>query len=419
MREIRKLNESHIDQHTIIYYNAYPSYKDFSSEAILKHKALISDTMKNDPNVEFYGLFEGGRLLAAARYFRLKMNCFGKVIDTGGLGSLCVDLTHKKQNLATQLVGHFEEYCVANNMPIAVLLPFRPDYYKKQGYGFGAKTDRYRIKTEFIPLHNHEEGDLRYIEGKDRMKLLECHKRYVLKTHGMIMKIENEIRDLSSNQENRVVASFDKDGQINGYLNFRFENGKSDNYTINHIYVNEMVYDSTYVLYLLLGFLRKQQDQVQLVIFDTSLEVFHYLFNNPLNDSNNCIPFGIFESNTQNLGVMYKVLDAEKAFRRLAYRQYGSGDFTACFHIYKENKKEIKQVVNIAFSAGNAEVLDHEHLSDTTIILSESNFSSLFLGCLSVHQLYAIGLVQMDADYVDRLDRVLYCREKPYNNTDF
>lgn len=126
MREIRQLNKAHIDAYSDIAFNAYPSFKDLSSEAVKKYKDTVAHIMETDPNVTFYGMFEDEKLIAVMRLFDFTMNYFGH-------------------------------------------------------------------------------SDIRYVENDDIKKLLDCHSRVAEKTHGMIIKINDEIRELFIARKNQFA----------------------------------------------------------------------------------------------------------------------------------------------------------------------------------------------------------------------
>lgn len=415
MREIRELNESHIDEYTDIAYNAYPSFKQLEKKAMDDYKRITIDTMKYDNDVVFYGLFEDEKLIAVMRLFDFKMNCFGKIIPVSGIGFLGVHLMHKKEKAAKAMIEFYEDIYKKKNIPIGMLLPFRPDFYKNMGYGIGTKVSQYRLPPNRIPAY-YGNSNLRYIED-DFENLLDCHRRVTEKTHGMIMKIKDEIRDLKNDPYNKIIANYNEKGVIDGYIVFQFQNGKEGNYTINNIYVKELVYESTEVLMKLLGFLRKQDDQVKLIIFNTMDEDFHYLFDNPLNDSLNYIPHGYIESNTQAVGAMYKVLDVKRAFEQINHRNYNNANIKMRFVIDDElSKEEFEAVVNIV--NGNLDTESTEF--DATIKMKTSDFSSLLLGCTSIKGLYGLGLLKLDNEYMlDDIDRAFYYNQKPVCYTDF
>lgn len=416
MREIRQLNETHIDAYTDIAFNAYPSFKNLEKDAVEKYKKIAREIMTNDPDVTFYGMFEGEKLIAVMRLFDFRMNCFGKILPVSGVGFLGVHLMHKKEKCAKAMIEFYEEIYKKKGTPIGMLLPFRPDFYKRMGYGMGTKMNQYRLPPDRIPAY-FGKSDLRYVEKEDLDKLFDCHSRVVAKKHGMIMKIGDEIRDLKNDPYNKIIANYDEKGNINGYLVFKFQNAKDGNYTINNIYIKELIYENTDVLKKLLGFLRKQDDQVNLVVFNTEDENFYYLFDNPLNDSLNYIPYGYIESNTQAVGVMYKLFDIKQAFEQCSHRNYNNSNLKVRFLVYDElNNKEIEIVVNFIDGIVNT---DSEKF-DVTMRTNMANFSSLFLGSTSVIGMYNLGLLELDnVEFLEDIDRTFYCSQKPVCYTDF
>lgn len=417
MRKIRELTEDHMNEYADIAFNAYPSFKDFTKEAMDEYKKEAVHILKNDPVVTFYGMFEGDELIAVMRLLDFEMNCFGKVIPVSGIGFLGVHLMHKKKKAARDMLRFYEEHYKDKKVPFGLLLPFRPDFYKKMGYGFGTKMNQYRLPTERLPEYR-KESDIRYIKEDELGKLLDCHNRVVEKTHGMMKKFGDEIRPIFGDAFNRVIGSYDEDGNIEGYMVFKFQNGKEGNYTINNIYMKELVYQKPEVLRKLLGFLRKQEDQVNLVIFNTEDENFYYLFGDPRNDSLNYIPYGYLETNTQAVGVMYKIFDVKKAFLECSHRNYNNANIKVRFLIKKNFIEEKEEEIIVNIKDGNV-VLDEEEY-DITVKINISEFSSLFLGTTNIKGLFNLGLLELDnEEYIDELDRAFYCSQKPVCYTDF
>lgn len=418
MREIRKLDASHVDAYTEIAFNAYPSFKNFEKSAMDEYKAEVIRIMNEDPIVTFFGLFEEDELIGVMRLFDFQMNAFGKVIPVSGLGFLGVHLMHKKKKVARDLVNYYETHYLKRQIPIALLLPFRPDFYKKMGYGHGTKMNQYRIPTDQLPKYEASENYRVSYLGKQHLDdILACHGRVVLNSHGRMIKFGDEIRDLFGDAFNRVIGVYNKENQLSGYMVYHFKNGKPGNYTINHIYIKEFIHENTEVMQVLLNYLRQQQDQVALTIFNTEDENFHYLFDNPLNDSQNYIPYGYLETNTQAIGVMYKVLDPQMAFEQCQYRNYNGVDLKVKFDLIDPFTGEPSPVI-VHFNHGK--VVLNETSYDVTVTMSLSDFSSLFLGSVGFNGLYSLGLIKVDHIKFNReLDQAFYCPQKPVCYTDF
>ncbi len=416
MREIRKLGLEDIEAYTKIAYLAYPSFKDFSDPGIEEYQAGIEDSLKNDKNVHFYGMFQENKLLGVMRLFDFEMNYHNKMVKSSGLGYLGVDILHKKEKIALEMVKFYEELYKSKGTYITSLLAFRPDFYKPMGYGIGTKMNQYRIASEFIPNFDLA-SDLRLVETReDFEKVFACHKEIVQSTHGMIMKIYDEKRDLREDNNIQVIASYDRENKVEGYLAIEFENTKADNLFQNNIYVLELKYKTPLVLKKLLSFLSRQKDEIQTVIFNTKDENFHYLFSNPLNDTNNYIRYGNIESNTQAVGMMYKVVDVYKAFEDTSHRRYNDLTLGVRFVLvddYDSSKKEY--IVN--FKDGYVDLANKGY--DVSLELKLSDFSSLFMGAVSLKGLYNLGLLEIsDLKFLNPLDLGFYS-DKPKCNIDF
>ena len=86
-------------------------------------------------------------LLATMKLIDLSVNFFGKIRPASGLMALGVHPLHKKKGVAKDMVKFFEKYTKESGSLVAMLLPFRMDFYRQMGYGYGSKLDEYRIPS--------------------------------------------------------------------------------------------------------------------------------------------------------------------------------------------------------------------------------------------------------------------------------
>lgn len=415
MREIKELTLEHLDEYVELAYNTYPSFKDNSTEGKEKFKKVA--VMKiTDPNSHFIGMFEDNTLLAAMRLVNFEMNFFGKIVPASGLASVAVHLMHKKEKIAKIMVDYYETFYKERNIPIASLLPFTPEFYKKMGYGLGTKMNQYRIPAKRFPAY-FGKMNLKFIKDDKGIKeIINFYSKMLQKTHGMFSKMIDEITDLYENPDNKIIASYDDNNDIDGYLIFEFINDKEDNYTINNMYIKELHYNTSKALGKILGFIKKQDDQVNLVVYNTQDEFFAQKIDNPLNDSLNYVNYGNLETNTQLIGIMYKVLDVAQAFKEYDYRNYNNVTLKVKFDITDENGNNNTIIVH--FDNGKANIMEDEYI--TTVSLNIVDFSSLFVGSISIIGLYNLGLLSIDnLEYLKLLDLAFYCPIKPMTNTDF
>ncbi|MDO5037713.1 MAG: GNAT family N-acetyltransferase [Tissierellia bacterium] len=415
MREIKKLDLSHLPDYHRITVNAYPRGKDLSPEGVQAYFEEVGALMKADDKVHFYGLFEAGKLAGVMRVFDFDMNLFGRIETVTGLGFLAVDLAHKKEKMARDLVQFFEEDSLKRDHPLGCLLPFRPDFYKTMGYGFGTKYNRYVLAPSQIPACQ-DRGDIRYIDKKDLSSLVDFQRLLVQKTHGMAYKLESEIRDLKEDREVRLVGAYEGE-EMTGYLIFDMVPGPSDNYYDNNLSVREMAYRDPKALRQLLGFLNRQADQARLVFFNTTDPDFHYLLDNPTRPGGAYVDFGNLEANSQYIGPMYKVFDFRRALEKFEGRTYHGVDLRARFIIEDELAHEKKTLV-LHLNQGQVD-LDQEDYS-LTIDIKLADLSSLYMGTVSAHGLYRLGRLRLDdPSQLDLLNQAFSLPRPPAFNTDF
>ncbi|MGD8623698.1 MAG: GNAT family N-acetyltransferase, partial [Anaerolineae bacterium] len=151
MSEIRKLVEDDLDDAVRIVGDAYPGWKIVSAADREKFKEQMSVRLRQDPTAALYGLFRDGTLLGTMALHDFVMNFLGTRLPVGGVGLVAVALDHKKEHVAKEMMAHFLRHCRAQGQPLAALYPFRPDFYRKMGFGYGTKMNEYRVRPDDFP----------------------------------------------------------------------------------------------------------------------------------------------------------------------------------------------------------------------------------------------------------------------------
>jgi predicted acetyltransferase len=268
--EIRALSTEDFDAFIDVTVNAYPGMKVVSEEKKEQYKQRMLKVHEEDPTVLFYGLFREGRLMGGMRLHDFTMNFLGGRIAAGGVGAVAVDLVSKKEHVAKEMMEYFIQHYRARGALLLLLYPFRPDFYKKMGFGYGIKMNRYRVKPSALPK-GPSKAHIRYLDESDKQALLDCYTRVMSKTHGMIEKSPGEIERLMTRPGSQIVGC-EIDGQILGYLVFSFTHGEE--WLLNDIHVREFIYESSEALSEFLTFLHAQADQIRHVVFDTQDEYY-------------------------------------------------------------------------------------------------------------------------------------------------
>ncbi|WP_137665550.1 GNAT family N-acetyltransferase [Enterococcus hulanensis] len=405
MREIREIKIVEMDQYCEIAFHSYPSFKDFSDKG---KKGFIHEMLfirKHDPDIKFYGMFEGKKLIAQMRLLIFEMNFLNATIRVGGLGSLAVHLLYKKQGIAREMIDFCEKYFLDQKIPLVALLPFSPPFYYNKGYGYGTKMNRYIVQTSVLPRYAGE-NTCDFATKKDLSKLKKAHSEMMAQTHGMAEKMSYEWENNFADPENLFIKSIDQQGETDGYAIFKFKSTHPDNYTKIQILVRELIYTNREVLSKLIGFFANQGDQAQTIEIKTYEEDFHYLFSNPLSCSENATDYGYFETNTQYIGNMYKILDLPLMLKHVEHRKYNNQNICFTLTLIESSRN---QTYNIVIKDGDIGIEQTKKTFGLRIALTLSDFSSVFVGATTFRRLYDAGrlecsdmnkLMSLDAAFV-------------------
>jgi predicted acetyltransferase len=415
MIETRPLSPKDFDAAARIFGDAYPGIKIASEEERKRFSERALKLHEEEPTAHFHGLFRDGELQGMMCFYDFSANFLQARILVGGIGQVAVALPHKKEHVAKEMMRYYLRYYRDRAAPLTALYPFRPDFYRKMGFGYGTKMNQYRVKPSALPK-GPSKANARYLTESDRAGLVACYQRFVDRTHGMMAKSESEIRRIFANPQHRLVG-YEKDGVIQGYLLFTFETGKT--FILNDIQVKELVYENVEALSELMTFLHSQADQIRHVIINTQDEYFHYLLLDPRNDSQRLIPDVYHESNAQGVGLMYRVIDVPGTFDLLHEHDFGGQTCTLELDIIDSFLPENAGCTLLRFEGGRVQRLEAgEH--DLSLRLDIAEFSSLLVGSVDFRSLYRYGLAEVsDPAYVATVNRIFAVEQKPICTTSF
>ncbi|KMJ58422.1 hypothetical protein AB685_11060 [Bacillus sp. LL01] len=387
MFEIRELHPGEFGSFVEIASNAYPGMSvntDEEKQALLER--LEKQTQNSDKRL--FGCFKNNLLVGGMLLHNFLMNFHSQQMQVGGLGFVCVDLLHKKEKVAKYLVTYFEEYYRERHVPITALYPFRPDFYRRMGYGYGTKMNKFRFRPDQLPILSKK--DVVLLTEKDASELFCCYERYMLKTHGMMARSIDLMKALFQNPKVKVYGVKDEEA-IMGYCSFTFESEKQGNFLSNNILIKELITETPAALQQLVAFLRSQQDQVANIILHTQESDFHYLLQDPRNGTDNIMPHVYHESHTSAVGLMYKVLDLKKVIEAATY---GLESISVVWKVEDTFMPNFNSSVYVQFKDGRANVLEKSN-AEVSVDISISDFSSLIMGAVSFSSLHHLGLLRV------------------------
>ncbi len=417
MSDVRRIPEHDYDALATIITNAYPTFKLTTPEARERFKQRTAAREASDPTQRLYGLYRDDVLLGSMSIHSYTMNMRGYMLLARGVGMVAVDLAHKKEHVARDLIRFFIENSRADEAPIALLYPFRPDFYKQMGFGYGTKQNQYHVVPSALPAAGRRDR-VGFLTSDDREAVRACFNRYTTRTHGMIEKSAPEVDHLFDNPDMRLVGYRGEQG-LEGYLAFTFRTLHDGNPMQLELLGQEMIYENRDALLGLLAFLRSQFDQVHRIQFDTQDEDFHYLLDDPRDATNNLLPSVYHQSNTQGTGLMYRVVDIKRIFEQLGDASFDGQSVTLRLTVRDSFLPENDSDVLVQFREGKPQVLEQGE-PDAEVSIGIAEFSALLMGCVSFASLYTFGLVALsDPNDVDRIDRLFAVPKKPICLTAF
>ncbi|MBD3401629.1 GNAT family N-acetyltransferase, partial [candidate division GN15 bacterium] len=363
-------------------------------------------------------LFRDNELVGAMRFHDFRLNVRGTAVTAGGVGGVAVDLMHKKERVAWEMMQFYLHHYRERGAPMALLWPFRPDFYRKMGFGYGAKMNHYQIKPAELPASNLRR-QVRFLSAADIPSLVGCHNEYFKRRNGMIEENEHAFFRIFGADARQEVIGFARDGVLEGYAVIAFDNFDPHNFIGYDLRVHQLVYLTREALAGLLGFLQSQLDQVRWVRLSSSDDSLHFLLHDPRNDSSVIERPVHHSTNTAGVGIMYRVIDLARLLDLLGDDTFGAGEMTLGITLEdtflpQENGRRV-----LRFANGRAALVDSD-ATDAEIALPMEDFSSLLMGAVSFERLWEYGRAETsDPALIDQVTTIFRTEASPLCLTGF
>lgn len=411
MDEIKLLKESDIQDYLEIVANAFPWIKINTLEDKLRLGQKISKSIEKGVSPGAYGYFKDGELIGGIRLFDFWMNMYRHKILLGGLSLVAVHLAHKKEKVASNLIQYYLNYYDSKGAFMVGLYPFRFDFYKKMGFGFGGKAKQYQIPPAKLPTGPSKKS-IRLLTLNDKQQILDYNQQYLETHHGFIKLSEFELECLFEDQ--KKVAGFEKNGRLEGYITFFFQPDQKGKY---NIHVTELLFNDREVLSELLCFLNSQSDQMEKIIIDTYDEYFHFLSDNPANGEPST--FLHHQINTEEAGLMYRVINNQRLFESLRDYNFNGVTLTLKLNIHDNYYLKNNESLIIQFENGKPKLVA-SGLNPVEIEMDIAEFSSMVMGVVPFSQLYRYFKAEIsDTEFLPVIDKLFFTGEKPVCYTKF
>ncbi len=300
---------------------------------------------------------------------------------------------------------------------MAILHPFRPDFYRRMGFGYGTKMNQYRLAPATFPAHGARKR-VRDLGLADADALIACYDRVQARTNGLIRKLRASVTSALTTPE-MLTVGYVEDDAIRGFLTFSFRAGQA--MIENELIVRELIYETPAALAGLLAFLNSQADQFATVVLPTQEEGFHFLPSDPRDGTGNILhPPAYHETNTQGVGVMYRVIDTPGVFALLRDHDFGGQSCTLRLTIEDSFFPVNAGTTTIRFVRGRAEVIEDTTEEAIALTLDISDFSALLMGSVRFRTLHTYGhATVVDAAQIATIDRLFLANVPPICTTGF
>lgn len=391
--------------------NAYPGLKITSLEEKNKFLENITKIHKENPYVKFYGAFNGDTMVGGMRLHDFKMNLLSHKIPVGGLGSVAVNLLNKKEKVAKEIVAYFINHYKNLGASMVVLYPFRPDFYKNMGFGFGTSMNQFKIQPCNLPKGSSK-NNVCFIKEDEASLLLDCYTRVFKKTNGLIEKYEAEFIGKLKNPRLKAVG-YKRNNVVQGYAFFEFKPSEDGNFLLNDMIVSEFLFENSSALSEIMTFFNSQNDQIRYIIFNVQDEDFRFILDDPRNGSNNMFTPVYHESNIQGTGIMYRVINTKGLFKELKDHNFNDVTCTMKLTVKDTFVSDNDGSIIVKFQHGKAS-LSSETDFDVEVTLDIADFSSLITCSVSFKSLYKYGRALVsNKSYINKINKIFSTDEKP------
>ncbi|WP_162785143.1 GNAT family N-acetyltransferase [Bacillus sp. P14.5] len=393
-RQIRKISGIDYEKFCKLANSAFQGLN--ADKWLMNH---IEETSKE----HLYGVFKGDELVAGMRTLDFEVNYSSTPIKAGGVGMVAVDMMHKRERNAYQLLQYFLQLNEEANSNVVMLHPFKVSFYKKMGFGIGTKNYQFYISTREFPDYN-EKGHLAELGLKDREGVLECYNRVYSRTHGMTKRFPFE-RELNRPFSFGKVIGFVDEGEVKGYFVYSIEE--------KDLYIHELFFESPQVLREISTFLHRQSDQINRVVMNSNSDELLHFVNSPESGQTTMVDFPSATDNkhTANagIGVMYRIVNCINFFKDLQEKshQFNPGVTLAVkFSIFDSFYPSNSLPFIVAFENGKIVKIEEKGSYEVEIKMDIAEFSSWVMGVKNAHFFLRWGLMEISDE---RYSSVINC----------
>jgi GNAT superfamily N-acetyltransferase len=398
-----------------VFADAYPIMGLNSTAALAQYTAELPEIVGRAGSHCVIAQREGA-LVGAMRLYDFEMNVRGTDALTGGVGSVAVSLAHKRQGIARALLTWYLNHYRARNAPFAVLHPYRPDFYRAIGFGYGTPTHRFRFAPATL-RDGGAHGSIRFLDKDDAGALVACYERVRARTHGLIAKQRVPTERLLADAALRYIG-VEGGGILRGFMQTSAAAGGDRMRNADELIVRDMTYEDEASLAALLGYLRSQRDQFARVVVESQDDAFYLASSDPRDGSDLAVaPPATHRVAETGLGVMYRILDVPAAFATLPA---STAPLTLRVDVDDAFFAATAGTWTFRFDPQAPPRCDESARPDATLSIGIADLSSVVLGSLRLRDVVAHRLATFEpADKLALVDAAFRASNPPQCTTRF
>jgi GNAT superfamily N-acetyltransferase len=397
--------------------DAYPVMGITTSAALDHYAERLAELVRDDDPVWIVVIAQRDGVLAGGmRLYDYQMNVRGRDALAGGVGSVAVARTHKRQGIARALIGWYLDHYRKRGAPFAVLNPFKLDFYRALGFGYGTPMHRFRFAPATL-RDDGARGTPRELGPGDLDELLACSERVRARTNGLIAKYRAVTERALGDAAFRYVAVEDG-GTLRAFMQTSVVAADPELRNRDELVVRDLAYEDEASLAALLGYLRAQRDQFARVVIESQDAAFYLAAADPRDGSDVAVaPPAAHRVAETGLGTMYRILDVERA---LAHVPGTAAPLVLRIDDDDPFRPAVGGTRTFRFGPDGAPRRDDAATPDATLAIGIHDLSSVVVGSLSVRDLVRHRLATVEpAHAADIVDAAFRADQPPVCTTRF
>jgi predicted acetyltransferase len=402
MREIRPIFREEVTTFLDLVSLSYPGMEVWNQRDMMQG---VLEGLHDDPDHSvLWGEFDNRRMVGTCVCYRYDMNYYGERIPVTGIGMVAAGIAHKKEHIAKDILSRYIRDSRVNGAVFCTLYPFRPDFYHKMGFGYGAKVSVYHWLPEQFPFRSGQEK-AELLTAEDLPLVRECYRRFTEKHHGMYYRVDAHWKRYMRTPGVFYIGRRKK-GRITGYACCHFI--KSPKMLDNDLNLRETIWEDADAFYSICAFLNTQADQVNVVRMPLQTPDLPFITPDPRYRPTDALQPLHHLTDQSGIGFMYRsVNNPETILRRRWPNLSGTVRFSVEDDFLPENTGDFA----IRFEDGRAERVANRK-ADASLKLGVQNFSSLVTGSITLSSLREFDLARTGGDE-KLLDNLFASQPKP------